>query len=371
MAKLDKKSFRSNEINETFSYGLIYVYSIPDEKHNGRLKVGSATITSSKPTQEDIDSAAHARIKQQTKTADISYTLEYAELAVTNDGSYFSDYHVHEVLKRSGYERKPESTKNPHSEWFEISLGVAKNAIQAVKEGRTALTTGERITLQTPQFSFRPNQREAIDKTIKAIKKNRKHFLWNAKMRFGKTSAAMQVAKENGMERVLIVTHRPSVSADWYDDFNKVLAGANYEYSSKAKGLEIKTLIKDNKPFVYFASIQDLRLSKRVVEDESAKSQARGFDKNDEVFDTTWDMLIIDEAHEGTQSSLGDTTFSKIPTNFTLQLSGTPFNILHKHEEEDIFTWDYVMEQEAKLNWDELNPGVPNPYAELPALSIF
>jgi hypothetical protein len=108
-----------------------------------------------------------------------------------------------------------------------------------------------------------------------------------------------------------------------------------------------------------------------VVEDESSGSQSGGFPKNEEVFDTTWDMLIIDEAHEGTQSNLGDATFAKISTNFTLQLSGTPFNILHKHKEEDIFTWDYVMEQEAKFNWDERNPGVPNPYAKLPALSIF
>ncbi|HAW59214.1 MAG TPA: hypothetical protein DCX03_09440 [Bacteroidales bacterium] len=190
-------------------------------------------------------------------------------------------------------------------------------------------------------------------------------------MRFGKTSAAMQVAKENEMKKVIIVTHRPSVSIDWYDDFKKVFADTNYEYSSKTKGEYISTLMKGNKPFVYFASLQDLRLSKRVVEDESAGTQARGFDKNDEIFDATWDMLIVDEAHEGTQSILGDATFSKIPTNFTLQLSGTPFNILYKHEEEDIFTWDYVMEQEEKLNWDERNPGVPNPYAELPALSIF
>ena len=371
MSKNVKKLDKGNSINETFSYGIIYVYSIPDKKHMGRLKIGSATVTSSSPTQEQIDSSARARIEQQTKTADISYTFEHAELAITNDNAYFSDHDVHEVLKRSGYERKAENIKNSHSEWFEISLEVAKNAIQAVKEGRTALLTKEKIAPQTSQFSFRPNQLEAIDKTTKAIKKNRKHFLWNAKMRFGKTSAAMQVAKENKMKKVIIVTHRPSVSADWYDDFNKVLAGANYEYSSKTKGEDIKTLIKGNKPFVYFASLQDLRLSKRVVEVESAGTQARGFDKNDEVFDTTWDMLIVDEAHEGTQSILGDATFSKIPANFTLLLSGTPFNILDKREEEDIYTWDYVMEQEAKLNWDKFNPGVPNPYAELPALSIF
>lgn len=369
--KNKEERYRDNEIKETFSYGVIYVYSIPDDRHSGRLKIGSATITSLNSTRAEIDLVAHQRIKQQTKTADIPYILEHAEIAITNKDKYFSDYDVHEVLKRSGYERKSESVKNAHSEWFEVNLEVAKKAIQAVKEGRNALLSEEKSTLKNSQFQFRPNQLEAIRKTTQAIKKNRKHFLWNAKMRFGKTSAAMQVAKENEMKKVLIVTHRPSVSSDWYDDFNKILADAKYEYSSKTKGEHIKILSKGSKPFVYFASLQDLRLSKRVVGDESAGSQARGFDKNDEVFDTTWDMLIIDEAHEGTQSTLGDATFFKIPTNFTLQLSGTPFNILHKHEEEDVFTWDYVMEQEEKLNWDERHPGVPNPYAELPALSIF
>lgn len=359
------------EIHETFSYGVLYVYSIPGDQHKGRLKIGGATVTSANPTQEDIEAAARERIKQQTKTADIPYVLEHAELTVANNGTYFSDYDVHEILKRSGYRRKSENTKNSHSEWFEVSLETAKNAIQAAKEGRESLTTVEKTGAVAYEFPFRPNQRDAIDKTTKAIRQNRKHFLWNAKMRFGKTSAAMQVAKENEMKKVLIVTHRPSVSADWYDDFNRVFAGTHYQYASKTRGEHISSLAKGDKPFVYFASLQDLRLSKRVVSDEAAKSKARGFDKNDEVFDTTWDMLIVDEAHEGTQSNLGDATFTKIPVNFTLQLSGTPFNILHKHEENEIYTWDYVMEQEEKLLWDERHPGVPNPYAELPALSMF
>lgn len=358
-------------IHETFSSGVVYIYSIPGEQHKGRLKVGGATVKGQSPTEGDINQAAHERIQQQTKTADVPYALEHAELAITNKGKYFSDYDVHQVLIRSGYNRTSENVKNSHSEWFDVSLDVAKKAIQAVKEGRSSLSIEEKSSSLVSPFQFRPNQRDAIDKTSKAIKKNRKHFLWNAKMRFGKTSAAMQVAEENNMQKVLIVTHRPSVSADWYDDFNKIFAGTTYQYASKTKGEHISTLVKGDNPFVYFASLQDLRLSKRVVEDELAGSQARGFDKNDEVFDTTWDMLIVDEAHEGTQSNLGDTTFAKIPTNFTLQLSGTPFNILHKHEEEDIYTWDYVMEQEAKLHWDERNPGVPNPYAGLPALSIF
>lgn len=360
-----------HDINETFSYGIVYVYSIPGASHKGRLKIGSTTIHSANPELGEVLFAAHDRIEKQTKTADVPYVLEHAELAITKDGKYFSDHKVHEVLMRSGYNRKPESVRNPHSEWFEVNLDIAKKAIQAVKEGRSALLTIEKSSTEIDQFSFRPNQLDAIEQTTKAIKKNRKHFLWNAKMRFGKTSAAMQVAKVNEMKKVLIVTHRPSVSVDWSNDFNKVFAGTSYQYSSKTKGENISGLLKSNKPFVYFASLQDLRLSKRVVEDGTTGSAAKGFDKNDEVFDTTWDMIIIDEAHEGTQSKLGDSTLSKIPTNFILQLSGTPFNILHKHEEGDVYTWDYVMEQEEKLNWDKNHPGVPNPYAELPSLSIF
>ncbi len=357
-------------IHDTFAYGVIYVYSIPIESHEGRLKIGSATVQSFNPTQAEIEVAAKERIQQQTKTADIPYNLEHAELAVTNAGAFFRDYDVHNVLERSGYQRRAANVRNARSEWFEVNLDLAKSAIQAVKEGRAALSTKERSTTKNEPFRFRPNQREAIDKTTMAIKKKRKRFLWNAKMRFGKTSAAMQVAKENGMRKVIIVTHRPSVSVDWKEDFDKVFAGTRYQYASREHGENIKKLVAGRSPFVYFASLQDLRLSKRVTDDEASGSKAGGFDKNDEVFDTPWDMLIIDEAHEGTQSNLGDTTFTKIPAKFTLQLSGTPFNILHKHEEEDIYTWDYVMEQEEKLHWDERNPGVPNPYAELPALKM-
>ena len=358
-------------INPTFSYGVIYVYSIPGEQHKGRLKVGSATVSSLHPTQDDIESAAHQRIKQQTKTADIRYVLEYATLALTDNNEYLSDHVVHDVLKRSGFDRSPENAGNPHSEWFKIDLATAISAIRAAKEGRLALLNTEKNTENIITFDFRPNQIDAIVKTKAAIKKGRKHYLWNAKMRFGKTSTAMQVAKESNMQKVLIVTHRPSVSEDWYSDFNVVFSGTNYEYSSKTKGEGLEKRLVDNKPFVYFASMQDLRLSEAVVSDGMSGSKSKGFKKNQGIFDTTWDMLIIDEAHEGTTSSLGDATITKIPTNFTLELSGTPFNILHKREEDEVYTWDYVMEQYEKAHWDENYPGVPNPYAELPSLSMF
>lgn len=363
-------NMKNNVIHDTFSHSVIYVYSIPDERHIGRLKIGSTTTNDT--SKEAIEKAARERVEQQTKTADVPYNLLLTEiLSIPGEKPEDVDKKVHRILQRSGYPRKSENVKNIHSEWFEISLDVAKNAINAAREGRSALNSEEKLDDKQEEFIFRPNQLDAIKKTSDAIKKARKHFLWNAKMRFGKTSAAMQVAKVNNLKKILIVTHRPSVSIDWYEDFKKVFKGTSYEYSSRQYGENISKLTKDDKSFIYFASLQDLRLSKRVVSDENAITNAEGFDKNDEVFDTTWDMLIVDEAHEGTQSNLGETTLAKISSNFTLQLSGTPFNILNKHEENDIYTWDYVMEQEEKINWDLYNPGVPNPYAELPSLSMF
>ena len=358
-------------IHPTFSYGVIYIYSIPGQQHNGRLKIGAATLNSQNSTQTEIDKAAHARIRQQTTTADIKYNLEYSTLAVTDDNEYLSDYAVHDVLIRSGFKRSSENADNSRSEWFKVDLVTAKKAIQAAKEGRAALNSVEKIINIRQQFDFRPNQLDAIDKTTKAIKKGRKHYLWNAKMRFGKTSTAMQVAKENKFKKILIVTHRPSVSSDWYDDFERVFAGTDYQFSSKSIGESLQARLNHPNPFIYFASLQDLRLSEAVVSDGTSGSKSKGFDKNKEVFATTWDMVIVDEAHEGTQSSLGDAAIGKLLTNFTLELSGTPFNILHKREEDEVYTWDYVMEQYEKTHWDDNYPGVPNPYAELPALSMF
>lgn len=368
---MNSTNMSHKKIHNTFSYGVIYIYSIPGDQHRGRLKIGSATVSVDKPTQDDIDKAARERISQQTKTADVRYTLEYATLALTDSQKYLTDHTVHGVLRRSGYERVSENVKNSHSEWFKVDLATAKNAIQAAKEGRAALNSNEMLKDILQEFDFRPNQLDAIDKTNKAIKSRRKHYLWNAKMRFGKTSTAMEVAKQNKFEKILIVTHRPSVSADWYDDFHKVFAGTDYQFSSKTMGEELRVRLNQIYPFVYFASLQDLRLSEAVVSDEQSGSNAKGFDKNVELFDTTWDMVIIDEAHEGTQRDLGKATLSKIKSNFTLELSGTPFNILHKREVDEVYTWDYVMEQHDKLHWDETHPGVPNPYAELPALSMF
>lgn len=389
---LSKETMGANtdagSIFDTYSYGIVYAYTIPDESHKGRVKIGSATYDGPlddplNPTvdeQEKINKAAKKRIDQQTKTTDTRYHLEYAYISITKDNKYFNDYTVHNILKRSGFERKSINTKNEHSEWFEISPSLANEAILAAIDGKKALSTAQVTAAnEVEQIELRPSQEDAIERTIKAFSGDRKSYLWNAKMRFGKTMAAMVVAKElnnlnpEQFKKVLIVTHRPNVNTDWYNDFQKVFCEKNtkWEYSSRDKGDTLKSRLEKDKPFIYFASLQDLRLSKTVVDDrEKSHSGAKGFDKNEEVFNTEWDMVIVDEAHEGTQSQLGDATFSKIHSNFTLQLSGTPFNILHKFEDKEIYTWDYIMEQDEKIHWDERHPGKPNPYAELPSLSM-
>ncbi len=375
-------------IMDAYSYGVVYIYSIPDESHKGRVKIGAATyggnivdpLHLSPEEQNGINVAARKRIDQQTKTSDTKYRLEGAYISITSNGEYFNDHTVHNILKRSGFERKSINTKNEHSEWFEITPALAKEAVLAAIDNKKALSSAQiNNANKFEPIELRPNQEDAINRTIKAINSGRKSYLWNAKMRFGKTMAAMMVAKESNLlnpgefKKVLIFTHRPSVSIDWYTDFKKVFFedDTQWEYSSRDRGDTLKSRLQKDKPFIYFASLQDLRLSKTVVSDrEASHSQAKGFEKNEEVFDTEWDMVIIDEAHEGTQSPLGSATISKIHSKFTLQLSGTPFNILHKFEDKEVYTWDYVMEQDEKIHWDERHPGKPNPYAELPSLSM-
>ena len=357
-----------HSITDTFSYNVIYVYTIPDESHQGRVKIGETSLKigefdglSEEAKNEKIRQAAKKRIDQQTKTADIEYELLHCELAITKNKNVFRDYKVHEILHRSGHHKK--SIRRGVRDWYEVPLDIALAAIKAAKEERESLSPTDNAT-ETVAFPFRESQRDAIEQTIRYFRnKKGAEYLWNAKMRFGKTTAAMQVAKEKQFGKTLIITHRPAVQDGWFDDFKKIFVGTDVQFGSKSYGEKLPTLIQQDKPFVYFASIQDLR--------ESEGIGGRGFHKNHEVFDTDWDFLIVDEAHEGTQSALGAVLGEKIRRNFTLLLSGTPFNLLEKREADEVYTWDYVMEQEAKERWDDNHPGESNPYAELPKLSMF
>lgn len=368
----------NQKFGASFCYKFIYVFEINAETHKGLLKVGDASlytdssIDNLSPNSKELNQAALARIKQYTNTAGLTPRLLHTELAVRTiknaDGSIeikpFRDYDVHRVLVNSGIPKK--QIKNTSGkEWFASDLQTVIKAIDTVKKGLPNFigTTGE---VYVPVV-FRPEQEDAIAKTLKQFKTG-KRMLWNAKMRFGKTLSALQVVKEAGYSQTIIITHRPVVDKGWYEDFSKIFHdGDGYIYGSKNTGTDIDFLNGSGMKFVYFASIQDLRGSATV---------GGKFDKNDTVFSLDWDLVIVDEAHEGTTTALGDDVIKKLVKDDGghsarfLALSGTPFNIL-KDYDDNIYTWDYVMEQRSKLDWDAEHFGDSNPYDELPELWIY
>lgn len=347
---------------KTFESKLIYVFTIPDETHKGRLKIGDATFSGNPYDHISIENAAKSRINQYTTTADIQYELLYVDLAITKKGEYFRDYDVHNVLKRSGFDISSNGTEKRGREWFNIDLNTAKNAIEAVKEGRKALNTSDISEGNTPVI-FRPEQKKAIEETLKSIKNGRKKKLWNAKMRFGKTLTALEVSKRANFNKTIIITHRPVVSDGWFEDFHKIFNNTNYLFGAKSRGEDLNNLIISDKPFIYFVSMQDLRGSTII---------GGNFEKNDLIFTTQWDFVIVDEAHEGNKTELAKNVHENIKRKFTLELSGTPFNLLDEYDnEDDIYTWDYVMEQKAKEKWNNDKFGDSNPYESLPKLSMF
>lgn len=353
---------------------LIYVFRINDAAHEGCLKIGEATcddesVIGLAPNSKPLNEAARKRINQYTQTAGIRYDLLHTELTLYNRGGLrsFNDKEVHAVLERSGVKRMVFDKENKANEWFVTTLDVVKRAIAAVKEGKESMSPGEVTNGRSP-IVFRPEQREAIEKTERQFRKGNQ-MLWNAKMRFGKTLSALQVVKDMDFKRTLILTHRPVVDSGWFEDFGKIFYDRNnFAYGSKNNGESHESLEQrakaDGLHYVYFASMQDLRGSELV---------GGNFDKNNEIFATPWNLVIVDEAHEGTQTELGKAVMAELVKEDTkvLRLSGTPFNLLDDFKENEIYTWDYVMEQRAKLEWDKTHFGDPNPYAALPAMNIY
>ena len=380
MSDTTEKSFKN-----TFSYKLIYIFAIADNAHEGSVKVGDTTLDTDltqdrlQPNCRELNQAALERIKTYTKTAAVTVNLLHTELAIRTiqqkDGSWntesFRDHDVHRVLLNSGIKRKSFGDEKLGREWFCCDDVTAIKAITAVKHGDLAIDTLIPMDKFIP-ISFRPEQKEAIEKTVRQLKKSPR-MLWNAKMRFGKTLSALEVVRRMDFKRTVLITHRPVVDDGWHEDFGKIFTKEDkFRYGSKKSGIEIsdleKTFKKDKKHYIYFASIQDLRGSKIV---------GGKFEKNDDVFNIDWDCVIIDEAHEGTTTELGDKVKSILfkPENGTklLELSGTPFNILSNYEDDDdsVFTWDYVMEQRAKQEWEETHFGDSNPYSDLPEMRMY
>lgn len=371
----------------TVSYNLIYFYLINDDRHKGLIKIGKTSLVSEKSYKQlvancdDLNYAANQCIYSQTHRAMVDYKLVHTELAILQikmqDGTIqlktFDDHAVHDVLRNSGYESKVFNESGRPSEWFEVDLEIAKKAIEAIKKCKTSIDdTQSKADEFKTKIVLRDEQKLAVKKTNE-IFKSFDTMLWDCKMRFGKTITAYEFIKENKYKRVIVITHRPAVQDGWKEDHDKIFNPSEHVFidktsrSSKVDGkidydyeIKLKQIISSGKPFVYFASMQDLRESKRV---------GGKFNKNNLVFDTKWDLIIVDEAHEGTRTEKGEAVFKELNKCKILTLTGTPYN-LYSEFEDNIYAWTYVDEQKAKKEWGLNHPTEKNPYEDLPVMNI-
>ena len=342
----------------------IYAYKILNtSSHKDLLKVGFTTRT------------AKERVAEQLQTSGLSYKIVFEEPAIRNDGSTFTDRDVHKILRKKGI-------KNPDGEWFKCSVKDVKSAILSVKNGEL---NEENRTLN---FKMRPEQEEAVDRVIAYFNSYKKenpnktpHFLWNAKMRFGKTFAAYQLAKKMGWTKVLVLTFKPAVQSAWQEDLSSHIDFEGWQFISKG-GLTYEEANK-KKPFVCFGSFQNY-----LGRNKSTKGIKT---KNEWVHATHWDCVVFDEYHYGSWREKAKELFEAedkkeikfatgegegidyfdeeeipITTDGFLYLSGTPFRAINSGEfiEEQIFNWTYSDEQKAKENWE----GENNPYLTLPRM---
>jgi hypothetical protein len=359
----------------------IYAWSTPDiPKYAGCLKVGQTT--------QDVN----VRIKQSHGQARLAYTLEVDEPADRSDGSFFRDSTVRERLKAKGFE-------NVELEWMRCTADDVLTVIKELRSGRVVTGTHHQ------DFPMRAEQAEAVEKTATYFEsiwaedgQAAPRFLWNAKMRFGKTFAAYQLARRLGAMRVLVVTFKPAVEDAWEADLVSHADFEGWQYLSKANGGDPMRASK-KRPLVYFGSFQDLLGRK----DGQIKA------KNQWLHWVSWDLVIFDEYHfgawrenakelfegeddevarkeiaaeysaalddfdEGLEALSGEESdFLPISTRAYLYLSGTPFKALAMGEfiEEQIFNWTYTDEQRAKRAFSEAHPGASNPYAALPEMRL-
>jgi Type III restriction enzyme, res subunit./T5orf172 domain. len=353
----------------------IYAYELVGvDTHKGLLKIGYT------------DRDAKTRIKEQLGTAAIQYKIVFEDSAMKRDGSSFTDHEVHRLLREW-------KVVNESGEWFKCTLNDLRRAIHQIKTGEK--TEENRILT----FGMRPEQEAAVNKTFIYFKNYKKenpnkppHFLWNAKMRFGKTFTTYQLAKKMGWKKLLVLTFKPAVENAWKEDLLSHVDFKGWQFISKQTDELTSENIDNNNPLVCFGSFQDYLGTQK---DGSIKV------KNEWVHKTEWDCIVFDEYHFGAWRDNAKDLFDRdsdaekemeefkkiekegfaedkkaevlegilpIKANHFLYLSGTPFRAINSGEfiEEQIYNWTYSDEQRAKENWDESKG--PNPYASLPRM---
>ena len=350
---------------------MIYAYRELNPDYAGLLKVGY--------TEKDVD----RRVAQQypTKRPDgkVPYEIVYRTSAMREDGSCFTDHDVHRMLRRK-------KIAAVGGEWFRCSVQDLEAAVLAVKTD----TANEENRTRT--FAMRPEQAEAVNKTVayfRAAKQDAPDrapkFLWNAKMRFGKTFASYELAKRMELKKILVLTFKPAVEAAWEEDLMTHKDFEGWQFICR-DGMRYEDADL-SRPIVCFGSFQDY-----LGTNESGGIKA----KNEWVHTTNWDIVIFDEYHFGAwrdnAKKLFETddededydfdlekykkdeadnayneTFLPITTSYYLFLSGTPFRAINSGEfiEDQIYNWTYSDEQRAKENWDG---STDNPYAALPRM---
>ena len=354
---------------------LLYVLTINDRKHANLLKVGEVFVdndVADNPNKQVLFKAVRDVLDKRSYMQGKTYHIEYVEC--TTFAQSTSSYKADDVYRTLQAMNVPmqylDRYKGEDADiWFACTIDRISEAIKKVKNGQGA---------GYGSIKFRPEQAKAIKDTVDYFKKaSGKAFLWNAKMRFGKTLCGLEVAKQMDYKSTLIITHRPVVDKGWHDDFKKIFGNKpEYVYATRmsdddATGGDFyqltKQVDKGQKRLVFFVSMQYLRLSQFVGGKE------RNFDPlKKAIMEYDWDFVMVDEAHEGIEAAAGVRVMAKLKKEKTriLSLSGTPFNLLDKYDEGEIYTWDYVMEQRAKQEWDDKHFGDPNPYAELPRMQI-
>ena len=352
----------SNELFPPLNPPRIYAYS--DSRFDDCLKVGYTTKTVTERVAEEYP----------VKLPNQSYTIELDEIAMRDDGSFFTDHDVHKILTKKNIQRI-------NGEWFKCTLDTVKAALLEIKSGKRNEDN------RTLNFGLRPEQQAAIEKASDYFKSftaenpdRTPHFLWNAKMRFGKTFAAYQLAKAMGWTKILILTFKPAVQNAWEEDLANHVDFAGWQFIARNSLQFEQADIK--KPMVCFGSFQDY-LGKNAVGGIKAR--------NEWVHTTNWDCVIFDEYHYGAWRDTAKELFEAedkkevafaegegieyfdegnmpITTSAYLYLSGTPFRAISSGEfiEEQIYNWTYSDEQKAKIEWQPEQG--KNPYTALPRM---
>lgn len=343
---------------------MIYAYTTPGiPYHDGYIKIGY--------TEQDVD----ARIKEQTHTAGIKAKKEWQGTAIYDDGTgeTFMDHDFHAYLKQNGI-KQPMDLGNEYfdpedrNEWFNTDAATSRNMFYTFKS-RSEIEESKDAKIP---YVLRDEQARAVRDAAAYFKDNPgKDFLFNCKPRFGKTLTVYDLCVKMDLNKILILTNRPAIANSWYSDFMRFGFYDRYHFVSNAQALKGKKyLVGEDSPqikskeaqLIEFESLQDIKGSIYIANGP--------YDKYERVAKTEWDLVVLDEAHEGVDTYKTDVALDHIKRKYTLHLSGTPFKALanDKFPKEAIYNWTYADEQNAKHNWTSTEN---NPYESLPQLNMF